>query len=215
MPFDDVMKYGYPQFVAKFGFGFQGRRIHRILNRTCHTSKKNHWQECIPVGYVTPARYRTGGVSLTKDPPGQRPPRDSPWIETPRIETPLDRDPPGQRPPCGQTPLKHYLPATSFAGGNNYQLPSANEVQKGNVFTSICQEFCPGGEGVPGQTPPEQTPPGRHPPWADIPLDRLGKHPPGQTPPPLGQRRSLGRQPPSSRQLLQWTVRIILECILV
>lgn len=43
MPFDDVMKYGYPQFVAKFGFRFQDGRIHRILNRTCHTSRKYHW----------------------------------------------------------------------------------------------------------------------------------------------------------------------------
>ena len=43
------------------------------------------------------------------------------------------------------------------------------------------------------------TPPGRHPSWADIP--------PGQTPP--------GRHPLPSRRLLQQTVRIILECILV
>ena len=41
---------------------------------------------------------------------------------------------------------------------------------------------------------------GRHPPWADTP--------PRKTPPP-------GQTPHASRQLLQWTVRILLECILV
>ena len=52
-----------------------------------------------------------------------------------------------------------------------------------------------------------ETPPGRHPPpgqtspsWADTPL---GRQPPGQTP------------PPPSRRLLQWTIRVLLECILV
>ena len=52
---------------------------------------------------------------------------------------------------------------------------------KGNVFTSVCQEFCPRGEGV-------------HPP--------AGHPSPRQTPPP-------------HRRLLQRTVRILLECILV
>ena len=58
-------------------------------------------QECIPVGCVPPALYRTGvsvwGVSLDRDPPGQRIPldRDPLWSETPCGQRPL-----GQRPPC-------------------------------------------------------------------------------------------------------------------
>ena len=68
------------------------------------------------------------------------------------------------------------------------------KLRKGNAFTSMCQEFCPLGGG--------QSPPGRHPhptPWTHIP--------PGQTDPP-------GQTPPS-RRLMQRTVRILLECILV
>ena len=49
----------------------------------------------------------------------------------------------------------------------------------------------PLGRQLPRQTPPSRHPPGRHPP---------GKHPLGYTPP--------GRS-------LQWTVRILLECIFV
>ena len=50
-------------------------------------------------------------------------------------------------------------------------------LRKGNVFTSVCQEFCPRGDVY--------TPLGRHPlagtpPWADTPL---GQTPLGQTSP--------------------------------
>ena len=42
------------------------------------------------------------------------------------------------------------------------------KLQKGNVFTSVCQEFFP--QGSVCQTPPGQTPPlGQTPPWADTP----------------------------------------------
>ena len=64
--------------------------------------------------------------------------------------------------------------------------------RKGNVFTSVCQEFCPWW----GCTPPwEDNPPSADTSRADTP--------PEQTP------------PPPSRRLLQQTVRILLECILV
>ena len=69
---------------------------------------------------------------------------------------------------------------------NGYLLPSATWLRQGNVFTDVCHSVH--GEGGVWQTPCGQT------------------HPPGQTPP--------GRHPPS-RRLLQRTVRIILECILV
>ena len=83
---------------------------------------------------------------------------------------------------CSQKDFVHYRPQT--------------KLRKGNVFTSVCQEFCPQGGCTPhllGRHPPRQTPPGRQP---------LGRHPPP------------GKSPPS-RLLLQWTVRILLECILV
>ena len=72
---------------------------------------------------------------------------------------------------------------------------------------------------TPGQTPPTpwQTPPlGRHlpgqiPPPADNPL---GRQPLGQTPPSPANPPP-GRHPPTSRRLLLRTVRILLECILV
>ena len=80
------------------------------------------------------------------------------------------------------------------------------KLRKGNVFTSVCQEFCPQG-GLPqcmlgytplgGQTPQRQTPhAGIHP----------GQAPPGGSPPWAD---------PPSRRLLQRTVHILLECILV
>ena len=71
------------------------------------------------------------------------------------------------------------------------------KLQKGNVFTSMCQEFCPQGGAVqlPGQTlhrqtpplgryPPKQTPPRQTSPWADTPLRQTataagGTHPTG------------------------------------
>ena len=61
------------------------------------------------------------------------------------------------------------------------------KLRKGNVFTSVCQEFCPQEGG--GVHPQTDLPPGRHPP--------------GKTP------------PAPSRRLLLRTLRILLECILV
>ena len=75
-------------------------------------------------------------------------------------------------------------------------LPSATKLWQGNIFTSVCQEFCPRGgvwclpQCMLGYTTPS---PGRYP---------LGRHPPADTPLPR-------------RRLLQRTVRILLECILV
>ena len=80
-----------------------------------------------------------------------------------------------------------------------YYRPQA-KLRKGNVFTSMCQEFCPHGGRCtpPGQTPPGQTLAlGRHSPWADTP-----------------QADTLRRTPPSRRPR-QRTVPILQECILV
>ena len=91
------------------------------------------------------------------------------------------------------------------------------KLRKGNVFTSVCQEFCPQGEVYtpsvssadtplwadtplsrhrPEQTPPEQTPPGQTPP--------PGRHPPADTP--------LGRHPSPADG---YCSGLLLECILV
>ena len=94
-------------------------------------------------------------------------------------------------------------------------------LRKGNVFTSVCQEFCPGeGGGVvclgrhplgrhhlPGQPllgrhplrHPRQTPPCADNPWTEPPP--LVRHPPGQYTPRaetlIGQTPpTLGRHPP-------------------
>ena len=80
-----------------------------------------------------------------------------------------------------------------------YLLTSATKLRQGNGFTPVCHSVHGGclPQCMLGYTPPQtDTPPGQTPPWADTPL--------GQTPPPL-----------PSRRLLQRTVRILLECILV
>ena len=70
-------------------------------------------------------------------------------------------------------------PAT--AGGQCYKqsyetlLLPVTELGQGNIFSSVCQEFCPQG-GVPGQEPPSRyTPQQVHP---------LGRYTPGQAHPP-------------------------------
>ena len=98
---------------------------------------------------------------------------------------------------------------------------------QGNIFRSMCQEFCPRGGGVclsacwdttpppgPGRHPPG---PGRHPPGPGRHPPRPGKHP--QTRHPLGTRQAppgLGRHPPgpapppgpaSPRSRAYWEIR--------
>ena len=101
-------------------------------------------------------------------------------------------------------------------------LPAAMKLGQGNIFTSVCQEFCPQG-GLPqcmlgyppnqAHTPPQSRPhrPGT-PPGADPPPRADTPHPWEHTPPQ--SRHTL----PGSR--LQHTVNerpvhILLECILV
>ena len=100
-------------------------------------------------------------------------------------------------------------------------LPAATKLGQGNIFTSVCQEFCPQGGRVSAsvhagihtpldQTSPEQTPPGTRPhplPWTRSPWTR---HPPGPDPP--------GPDLPASRiqhTVYKWPVCILLECIRV
>ena len=75
-------------------------------------------------------------------------------------------------------------------------LPPATKLEQGNIFTSVCQEFCPQGgsatnhplgRDTPGQTPPRSRHPwgGRPPPpRADTPLwEQTAPFPQEQTPP--------------------------------
>ena len=78
----------------------------------------------------------------------------------------------------------------------NVFLPAATKLGQGNIFTSVCQEFCPhGGGGVClsacWDTPPQtrQTPGSRHhPPWDQA--DPKGADPPssGKQTPAYGLR---------------------------
>ena len=103
-------------------------------------------------------------------------------------------------------------------------LPATTKLGQGNIFTSVCQEFCPrGGGGVclsacldtppspgadipPGSRhPPEQTPHQEHtPPGTDTPPEQT---PPNQTPPrkqtaAYGQRAA-GTHPTGMHSCLQ------------
>ena len=67
---------------------------------------------------------------------------------------------------------------------------------QGNIFSSMCQEFCSQG-GVPGQVPPwAGTPsPRQVHPWAGTPPP--DRYPPGMYTLPLGRNTPLGRYTPT------------------
>ena len=107
-------------------------------------------------------------------------------------------------PPFGSANASQYTSTNScLIKRDQALLPAATKLGQGNIFTSVCQEFCPqGGEGVclsacwdtpPWEQtlPPEQTSPppsrhslpqSRHPPGADTPLEQTP--PREQTAPP-------------------------------
>ena len=85
------------------------------------------------------------------------------------------------RSTCGKSPSRYmYFYHPHMRTGNNYR--PQTKLRKGNVFTSMCQEFCPQG-GVCHTLPWQaDTPPGRQtPPWADPPQ---ADTPRADTPPP-------------------------------
>ena len=72
-------------------------------------------------------------------------------------------------------------------------LPAATKLGQGNIFTSVCQEFCPhGGEGVCLSAWWDT-----HPPGADTPGP--GRHPPGPGRPPGSRHHPRGQTPPPTR----------------
>ena len=58
-------------------------------------------------------------------------------------------------------------------------LPSASKLRQGNIFRSVCQEFCPHGGGCLPQCMLGYTPLGRHPPPQQTATAADGKHPTG------------------------------------
>ena len=94
-------------------------------------------------------------------------------------------------------------------------LPAATKLGQGNIFTSVCQEFCPQGGGCLPQCMLGYTPRSRHHPPPQTRYTPRTRHtsPPDQAhlPPradtPLGSRlqHTVNERP----------VRILLECILV
>ena len=84
-------------------------------------------------------------------------------------------------------------------------LPAATKLAQGNIFTSVCQEFCPQGGGVSASVhagiyhpPGADTPPGPDPPGADTPPDQTPQgaatHSPGPDPPPGKQTAAYGQR---------------------
>ena len=100
-------------------------------------------------------------------------------------------------------------------------LPPAMMLGQGNIFRSMCQEFCP--SGVWADTPWSRHPPRQTPHWADTSGQRPqgADHHPGQTPPwadtpweqtpipradtPPWSRHPQSRQPPTSNAC--WEIR--------
>ena len=79
-------------------------------------------------------------------------------------------------------------------------LPAATKLGQGNIFTSVCQEFCPQGGGCLPQCMLVYTPPGAETPGTRQTL-RTRQTPPRtrQTPPPGADPPGPGRQPPQTR----------------
>ena len=89
-------------------------------------------------------------------------------------------------------------------------LPAATKLGQGNIFTSVCQEFCPQGGGVSASvhagvypSPREQTPQSRQHPPEQTPLwtrhTPPGADPPGPGTPPWEQTPPDQAHPPGSR----------------
>ena len=110
--------------------------------------------------------------------------------------------------------------------GDKQLLPAATKLGQGNIFASVCQEFCPQG-GVSasvhaGIAPRDQTPQSRHPPppdqtpradtpgpdqippRADTPW-KTPPSPPDQTPP--GTRHPPSNPPPPGKQTAAYGLR--------
>ena len=111
------------------------------------------------------------------------------------------------------------VPSSILIGGNIFTARKQS-LEQGNIFSSVCQEFCSRGGEYLGTYPPGQvhpTSPGRYTPWAGTPP--LGRYTPRQVHRP-SRYTPLQVAPPPEQCMLGDTgnkraVRILLECILV
>ena len=71
-------------------------------------------------------------------------------------------------------------------------LPAATKLGQGNIFTSVCQEFCPQGGRVSPSVHAGIPPRTRHPPWDQAHHPPQTRHPPRTRHPP-------GADPPETR----------------
>ena len=83
---------------------------------------------------------------------------------------------------------------------------------QGNIFSSVCQEFCPQKAGVPGQVHPlgRYTPQAGKTPWAGTPPWTGTPNPPWQVHPPTHPEQCMLGDTGNKQ-----AVRILLECMLV
>ena len=118
--------------------------------------------------------------------------------------------------------MKSNINLTRCLGKGNVQyLPPATKLGQGNIFSSVCQEFCTQG-GLPycmlGYHPSkDQIPPGtRHPPGPDTPRPDTApgtRHPPGpDTPPPRRYGQQAGGTHPTGMQSCFIKVIIHIAC---
>ena len=95
----------------------------------------------------------------------------------------------------------------------NILLPAATKLGQGNIFTSVCQEFCTQGGSASASVHAGMQPPKQTPPWSRTPRTR---HPPPEQTPPGPDTHP----PPYHGSRHQHTVNerpvsILPECILV
>ena len=123
------------------------------------------------------------------------------------------------------------FPNPKLGAARHYYWPQRSCGQ-GNIFTSVCQEFCPQGGGLPQcmmgyhhyhplprpdsprpDSPRPDTPQTRHTPPPGTRHPPPTRHPPQNRHPP--DQTSPGTRPPPQDTVNERLVRILLECILV
>ena len=143
------------------------------------------------------------------------------WQTPPRTDTPWQTLP-GQTPPQGRHPRRDgYCSRWYGSYSNAFLLLAATKLGQGNIFTSVCQEFCPQGgrvsasvhAGIPpwdqAHPPRADTPPGtRHPPRADNPPSRDQPPPPKTRTSPPGADCSI--RSTSGRYASYWNAFLLL-----
>ena len=110
----------------------------------------------------------------------------------------------------GRAPLEDNVSCCckilGFAISGSLVTARKRSLGQGNIFRSVCQEFCPQGE-VCLSACWDTTPWTRHSPWT--------RHPPWDQAPPPPRIRHPPEQSMLGDTVNEWAVRTLLECILV